>query len=58
MRRTYYSASAARDITVAEVMRPAVFIPDSPIDDLLREMQHDRVHIALLVEEHTPPPAW
>jgi len=53
VRRTYYSASAARDITVAEVMRPAVFIPDSkPIDDLLREMQHDRVHIALLVDEY------
>ena len=37
VRRTYYSASAARDILVAEVMRPAVFIPDSkPLDDLLR----------------------
>ncbi|MGV0992029.1 MAG: hemolysin family protein [Mycobacterium sp.] len=53
VRRTYYSASAARDITVAEVMRPAVFIPDSkPLDDLLREMQRDRVHIALLVDEY------
>ena len=53
VRRTYYSASAARDITVAEVMRPAVFIPDSkPIDALLREMQRDRVHIALLVDEY------
>lgn len=53
VRRTYYSASAARDITVAEVMRPAVFIPDSkPLDDLLREMQLDRIHIALLVDEY------
>lgn len=53
VRRTYYSASAARDITVAEVMRPAVFIPDSkPLDDLLREMQRDRVHMALLVDEY------
>ena len=53
VRRTYYSASAARDITVAEVMRPAVFIPDSkPLDDLLKEMQRDRVHIALLVDEY------
>ena len=53
VRRTYYSAVAARDITVAEVMRPAVFIPDSkPLDDLLNEMQRDRVHMALLVDEY------
>ncbi len=53
VRRTYYSDAAARDITVAEVMRPAVFIPDSkPLDDLLKEMQLDRIHIALLVDEY------
>ncbi len=53
VRRTYYSAAAARDITVAEVMRPAVFIPDSkPLDELLKEMQRDRIHIALLVDEY------
>jgi CBS domain containing-hemolysin-like protein len=53
VRRTYYSVAAARDITVAEVMRPAVFIPDSkPLDDLLSEMQRDRVHMALLVDEY------
>ena len=53
VRRTYYSASAARDITVAEVMRPAVFIPDSKaLDDLLKEMQLDRIHMALLVDEY------
>ena len=53
VRRTLYSAVAARDITVAEVMRPAVFIPDSkPLDDLLKEMQRDRVHMALLVDEY------
>ena len=53
VRRTYYSAIAARDITVAEVMRPVVFIPDSkPLDDLLSEMQRDRVHMALLVDEY------
>lgn len=53
VRRTYYSAGAARDITVAEVMRPAVFIPDSKrLDDLLKEMQRDRIHMALLVDEY------
>ncbi len=53
VRRTIYSAIPARDITVAEVMRAAVFIPDSkPLDDLLSEMQLDRVHMALLVDEY------
>lgn len=34
-------------------MRPAVFVPDSkPLDALLREMQHDRYHMALLVDEY------
>ena len=53
VRRTYYSNNAGRDTTVNEVMRPAVFIPDSkPLDDLLREMQRDRIHMALLVDEY------
>ena len=53
VRLTYYSVEAARDITVGEVMRPVVFIPDSkPLDDLLGEMQRDRVHMALLVDEY------
>ena len=34
-------------------MRPAVFVPDSkPLDALLREMQLDRNHMALLVDEY------
>lgn len=38
---------------VARVMRPAVFVPDSkPLDALLREMQRDRNHMALLVDEY------
>ena len=53
VRRTYYSDNAGRDTKVIEVMRPAVFIPDSkPLDDLLREMQRDRIHMALLVDEY------
>ena len=36
-----------------DVMRPAVFVPDSkPLDALLREMQRDRNHMALLVDEY------
>jgi CBS domain containing-hemolysin-like protein len=38
---------------VQQVMRPAVFVPDSkPLDALLREMQRDRYHMALLVDEY------
>lgn len=41
------------DARVGEVMRPAVFVPDSkPLDTLLREMQRDRKHMALLVDEY------
>lgn len=53
VRRTYYSNTAGRDTAVSDVMRPAVFIPDSKrLDDLLREMQGDRIHMALLVDEY------
>jgi CBS domain containing-hemolysin-like protein len=38
---------------VGELMRPPVFVPDSkPLDMLLREMQRDRKHMALLVDEY------
>ena len=41
------------DIRVGELMRPAVFVPDSkPLDTLLREMQRMRNHMALLVDEY------
>ncbi|SDH37945.1 Hemolysin, contains CBS domains [Lentzea fradiae] len=39
--------------TVAELMRPTSFIPDSkPIADLLREMQLSRKHMAIVVDEY------
>jgi CBS domain containing-hemolysin-like protein len=53
VRRTYDSSDSGRGTKVSEVMRPAVFVPDSkPLDDLLREMQRDRNHLALLVDEY------
>ena len=53
VRRTYYSSDSGRGTKVSEVMRPAVFVPDSkPLDELLREMQRDRNHMALLVDEY------
>jgi CBS domain containing-hemolysin-like protein len=39
--------------TVAEVMRPAVFVPDSKrVDELLKEMQRSRNHMAIVVDEY------
>lgn len=53
VQQTYYSVNGGRDTTVGQVMRPAVFVPDSkPLDALLREMQRDRYHMALLVDEY------
>ena len=53
VQQTYYSTNGGRDTTVAQVMRPAVFVPDSkPLDALLAEMQRDRNHMALLVDEY------
>lgn len=53
VQRTYYSTDGGRGTRVSEVMRPAVFVPDSkPLDELLREMQRDRNHMALLVDEY------
>jgi CBS domain containing-hemolysin-like protein len=51
--RTYYSRNGGRDTKVSAVMRSPVFVPDSkPLDALLREMQRDRNHMALLVDEY------
>lgn len=34
-------------------MRPATFVPDSkPVDVLLREMQAERIHVAVVVDEY------
>jgi len=38
---------------VTELMRPAVFVPESKnVDQLLREMQRDRTHVAIVVDEY------
>jgi len=53
VRHIFYSTDRGRGSSVAQVMRPAVFVPDSkPLDALLREMQRDRNHMALLVDEY------
>ncbi|MHC1561425.1 hemolysin family protein [Actinomycetospora sp. C-140] len=46
-------APADRAGAVAEVMRPASYVPDSKrADALLRDMQRDRNHMALVVDEY------
>ncbi|MDN5716674.1 MAG: hemolysin family protein [Janibacter sp.] len=43
----------ARDMPVEEFMRPAPFVPESkPVDALLREMQRDQIHAAIVVDEY------
>ena len=38
---------------VTELLRPAVFVPESKsVGDLLREMQRDRTHLAVVVDEY------
>jgi CBS domain containing-hemolysin-like protein len=38
---------------VEDVMRPATLVPESkPVDDLLREMQAQRVHMAIVIDEY------
>jgi CBS domain containing-hemolysin-like protein len=43
----------AKTTTLAEVMRPASFVPESkPVDVLLREMQLRRTHISIVIDEY------
>ncbi|AOW94764.1 hypothetical protein BFN03_10335 [Rhodococcus sp. WMMA185] len=53
VQQTYHSRDGGRGVPVRDVMRPAVFVPDSkPLDSLLAEMQRDRNHMAVLVDEY------
>src|SRR6185312_12036464 len=53
VQQTVLFGDGGRTPPVSQVMRPAVFVPDSkPLDALLREMQRDRNHMALLVDEY------
>jgi CBS domain containing-hemolysin-like protein len=38
---------------VESVMRPATFVPESkPVDELLKEMQQRRIHLAIVIDEY------
>jgi len=52
-RRSQDPREGERPVRVEEVMRPAIFVPESkPVDELLREMQAARSHIAIVIDEY------
>jgi CBS domain containing-hemolysin-like protein len=52
-RRLHTSRDEAAEVLVEQLMRAAVFVPESkPVDDLLREMQRTSAHVALVVDEY------
>ncbi|WP_203338104.1 hemolysin family protein [Nocardioides limicola] len=52
-RRDFEDADAEVSERIDSVMREAFFVPDSkPVDDLLKEMQARRRHIAVVVDEY------
>ena len=53
IRRTQSGDPAAPAEAVADLMRPATFVPESkPVDDLLSEMQAARTHMVIVVDEY------
>ncbi|WBB51606.1 hemolysin family protein [Verrucosispora sp. WMMA2044] len=53
IRRTQGGAAEDHQLPVAELMRPATFVPESkPVDDLLSEMQAARNHLVIVVDEY------
>ncbi len=52
-RRVFDRQAAETTELVDSMMRPVIHVPDSkPVDDLLREMQAQRRHIAVVVDEY------
>ncbi|MGV9426493.1 hemolysin family protein [Streptomyces sp. NPDC003656] len=52
VRKTHINRDAENDL-VSTAMRPAVFVPDTKnAGDLLREMQKDRNHVAVVIDEY------
>ena len=52
-RRGFEKPKDLARLTVRDLARPAVFIPDSKkADDTLRQMQADHNHLAMVVDEH------
>jgi len=53
VRRIHEYRDAEQVERVEDVMRPATFVPDSkPVDEMLREMQAQRSHAVIVVDEY------
>jgi CBS domain containing-hemolysin-like protein len=53
IRRTQGTHDPKNGTRVEEIMRPPTFVPESkPVDELLRDMQAQRIHIAIVVDEY------
>ncbi len=51
--RLFEHADAGQSERVESIMRPVIFVPDSKLaDDLLKEMQAEHVHVAIVVDEY------
>jgi CBS domain containing-hemolysin-like protein len=51
--RRSQNGNDSRGPRLEEVMRPPTFVPESkPVDELLRDMQAQRIHIAIVVDEY------
>jgi len=52
-KRVFDKREAETTERVESVMRPAMFVPDTkPVDALLSEMQTERMHVAVVVDEY------
>src|SRR5215212_8163184 len=53
IRRSQSNSDGRNGPKVDELMRPPTFVPESkPVDELLRDMQAQRIHIAIVVDEY------
>src|SRR3954453_7410073 len=53
IRRTQGGQDPKNTVKVEDLMRPPTFVPGSkPVDELLRDMQAQRIHIAIVVDEY------
>ena len=51
--RQHEHPGEADDVPVENIMRPATYVPDSkPVDELLRQMQSQRIHVAIVIDEY------
>jgi hypothetical protein len=52
-RALFQSRENENSVAVSTLMRAAYFVPDSkPVDELMRDMQSERVHLAIVVDEY------